>query len=275
MFKVARYQSPDHQKWLISLIETLRFDESVLLFDKFIPRPTASIIFHFKEAPFLIDSETIGLNSLFLAPVIPKALVIKFQGNMDTFVASCKPTVLSRLFNIDMTPAPPRSIHLPEKIFQPIWVELKELESDEARMEHFNNFVSSLSPSGGYLPDAIDILYNKIIEKSIRTPLRIIMNECDASFRTLQRHFVERCGVTPKTLMRIVRLNYLWTKIKYDSAVDYQDLVFNGNYFDQSHFINDFKYIVGETPNQFFNRNLEIVEYFSGKSDYHDVEWKG
>ena len=74
--------------------------------------------------------------------------------------------------------------------------------------------------------------------------------------------------------MRIVRLNYLWTKIKYDSAVDYQDLVFNGNYFDQSHFINDFKYIVGETPNQFFNRNLEIVEYFSGKSNYHDVEWK-
>jgi AraC-like DNA-binding protein len=274
MFKVARYQSPDHQKWLIPLIETFRFDESVLLFDKFIPRPTASIIFHFKEAPFLIDSETIRLNSLFLAPVIPKALTIKFQGNMDTFVASCNPTVLSRLFNIDMTPSPSRSIDLPENIFRPIWEELGKLESDEERMEHFSKLVSSLSPSEGYRPDAIDILYNKIKEKSIKTPLRIIMDECDASFRTLQRHFVGRCGVTPKTLMRIVRLNYLWTKIKYNYAVDYQDLVFDGNYFDQSHFINDFKYIVGETPNHFFNRNLEIVEYFSGKSDSDEGIWK-
>lgn len=93
------------------------------------------------------------------------------------------------------------------------------------------------------------------------------MEECGVSCRTLQRKFIKRTGVTPKVLMRIVRLNYLWTKINNHYAVNYQDLVFEGNFFDQAHFINDFKSIVGETPNHFFNRNLNIVELFSGKDD--------
>jgi AraC-like DNA-binding protein len=40
--------------------------------------------------------------------------------------------------------------------------------------------------------------------------------------------------------------------------------VFDGNYFDQAHFINDFKSITGETPSYFFNRNLQITKMFSG-----------
>jgi hypothetical protein len=46
-------------------------------------------------------------------------------------------------------------------------------------------------------------------------------------------------------------------------------MVFEGNYFDQSHFINDFKSIIGEkSPGDFFNRNLTVVKMFA-------ANWKG
>jgi AraC-like DNA-binding protein len=43
-------------------------------------------------------------------------------------------------------------------------------------------------------------------------------------------------------------------------------MVFDGEYFDQSHFIKDFKMITGESPNHFFKRNLELVKVLSGKN---------
>jgi AraC-like DNA-binding protein len=183
---------------------------------------------------------------------------------MDTFVVNCKPTVFSQIFGIDLTPVPKRSINLPHQPFFSLWVEMKDLNSTNQRIAYFTHFINSIQKIP-YCPDSVDLLYDKILEKGITTPLKEIMQDCNASKSTLLRKFIKRTGVSPKTLARVVRLNYLWTKIKDEHAIDYQDLVFDGNYFDQSHFINDFKAIIGETPSYFFNRNLNVVKMFSGK----------
>ncbi|GAB1359009.1 hypothetical protein MASR1M31_07880 [Porphyromonadaceae bacterium] len=146
------------------------------------------------------------------------------------------------------------------------------MQSDEDRITHFEKFISSHVGSERYQPDAIDILYKKILEKSIKTHLHNIMDECDCSCRTLQRKFIKRTGVTPKTLMRIVRLNYLLAKTRSNYKPDCQDLVFDGNYFDQAHFINDFKDIVGETPGHFFiKRDQKADDPFSWKVDNSEI----
>lgn len=132
-------------------------------------------------------------------------------------------------------------------------------------MSCFSEFINS-TRSTPYVPDVVDVFYNKIVEKSVTTPLKDIVRECYVSKSTLMRKFVMRTGVSPKTLARIVRLNYAWYQIMDENTVDYQDLVFYGNYFEQSHFINDFKSIVGETPGHFFQRDLDIVKIFSGKT---------
>lgn len=155
---------------------------------------------------------------------------------------------------------------MPQAVFFKIWESLANLTTPDERIAYFSEFINKMQKTA-YSPDAVDILYAKIVEKSITTPLKVIIQECHASKSTLLRKFVKRTGVSPKTLARIVRLDYLWTKIKDENAVDYQSLVFDGNYYDQSHFINDFKSIVGETPGYFFNRNLNIVKLFSGRSD--------
>lgn len=251
--------------WLIRRYEAYQFKGSSVS-DKFIPRPFIYLLFHFKDRPLITQEPPIKLEPFFVAPIVPEAFTLIFEGELDSFAIACNATVFSRLFGVDLSPVSKRSINLPQAVFFKIWESLANLTTTDERIAYFSEFINKMQKTA-YSPDAVDILYAKIVEKSITTPLKVIIQECHASKSTLLRKFVKRTGVSPKTLARIVRLDYLWTKIKDENAVDYQSLVFDGNYYDQSHFINDFKSIVGETPGYFFNRNLNIVKLFSGRSD--------
>jgi len=185
---------------------------------------------------------------------------------METLVVACKPTVLSRIFKLDLSPVWEHGIELPHKFFHPLWQVMLSLKTVEERIDCFNRFVGKIQNTH-YCPDEEDQLYDKILKNGTMMLLKDIIQDCGASPRTLERNFMKRTGVSPKRLMRIVRIDYLWTKIKDENAIDYQGLVFDGNYFDQSHFINDFKTVIGETPSYFFKRNLRVVKMFSGRED--------
>ncbi len=265
MLGVKFYRNNESNDWLIRQFEVFNFNESFLA-EKFIPRPDISIVFHFKDRPLILGETNIQLEPFFAAPIIPKSITLNFIGTMDTFIVICKPTVFTRIFGINLSPIPKRSIDLPYPFFYPLWNELAQIKTIQERIDYFTHFVNTIQKTP-YHPDNIDMFYDKIVEKGSTTLLKDIVQDCPACQRTLERNFIKRTGVSPKTLMRIVRIDYLWKKIKEDKAIDYQDLVFDGNYFDQAHFIKDFKSIIGETPNYFFNRNLQITKMFSGRAE--------
>ena len=265
MFDVKIHESSAENDWLVRQFEILKFADANLE-EKFIPRPDISIVFHFKDQPLISSEKKIQLEPYFVGPIVPSSMVLNFHGEMDTFIAICKPTVFTRVFNVNLTPVKKRSINLPAAIFSKLWSDLKQLETTEERIDHFTSFVNSYQPTP-YQPDAIDLFYNKITRQNGEVHLKDLARECPACERTLERNFVKRTGVTPKMLMRIVRLDALWAKIKEQQKIDFQELVFDGHFYDQAHFIKDFKSIMHETPGSFFNRNLQLAKMFSGKSE--------
>jgi AraC-like DNA-binding protein len=68
------------------------------------------------------------------------------------------------------------------------------------------------------------------------------------SVRTLQRLFRERVGVTPKWLLRRYRLHEAAERITDGDVHDWAAFALELGYFDQAHFIRDFKAVVGRTP---------------------------
>jgi AraC-like DNA-binding protein len=60
-------------------------------------------------------------------------------------------------------------------------------------------------------------------------------------------------GVSAKAFSRTVRINNI-IKDTDGNYADIFNIIVKYNYFDQTHFINDFKDIVGETPSHFINR---------------------
>ncbi|MCF8234771.1 MAG: helix-turn-helix domain-containing protein, partial [Bacteroidales bacterium] len=133
---------------------------------------------------------------------------------------------------------------------------MKKLKSSEKRIACFSEYVNACQ-NQPYCPDIIDIAFREIVENSISIPLSETLRNINMDERTLQRSFLKRIGVSPKMLARIARVNYLWEEINKQKATTYQDLVFFGNYFDQTHFIKDFMSIAkGEQKNHYLMANI-------------------
>lgn len=62
--------------------------------------------------------------------------------------------------------------------------------------------------------------------------------------------FREKVGFSAKAFSRIVRFNNVNSFITNNSAVNWQELVYTFDFFDQNHFIKEFKRFYGCTPSQ-------------------------
>lgn len=68
------------------------------------------------------------------------------------------------------------------------------------------------------------------------------------SQRHLGRLFLRYYGITPKKAIDLVRFQNVWQEMYYAKAHDFQDIVYEYGYYDQSHFTNDFKKYSGRPP---------------------------
>jgi AraC-like DNA-binding protein len=58
---------------------------------------------------------------------------------------------------------------------------------------------------------------------------------------SLERHFLEKIGLTPKMYSRIIRFNKVYQTLQSGDYDKWQDVVYQYNFYDQAHFIKDFK----------------------------------
>jgi len=70
------------------------------------------------------------------------------------------------------------------------------------------------------------------------------------SIRHIQRLFKRNVGISPKMLGRIVRFKKIDKIIKNSSPKNYHSAIFDSGYFDQSHFIREYKTFTGVTPTE-------------------------
>lgn len=90
---------------------------------------------------------------------------------------------------------------------------------------------------------------------------KLASNAC-LSRKQFERTFSEHVGTSPKQYLKIIRLQasiYLRSKNK---KILLTNLAYENGYYDQSHFISDFKTMTGLTPKQFFDVCDEPVSDF-------------
>ena len=81
------------------------------------------------------------------------------------------------------------------------------------------------------------------------------------SRRTFERKFLNEIGVSPKTYAKIRRFGNTCLLMAGKRDVNLMDVLHEGGYYDQSHFIKDFKYFSGRTPKKYVENNTELANF--------------
>jgi len=78
-----------------------------------------------------------------------------------------------------------------------------------------------------------------------------VVSRLNLNKRTLQRLFSQYVGVSPKWVIQRYRLHEVAERLADGEVVDGTRMALDLGYFDQAHFIKDFKAIVGKTPAEY------------------------
>jgi AraC-like DNA-binding protein len=83
-------------------------------------------------------------------------------------------------------------------------------------------------------------------------PVQSLLQILDVNERTLERKFKLHTGISPKHFSGIVRLNASAKRMQRMKAEDrLTGIAYESGYFDQAHFIKEFKKYTGITPHQY------------------------
>lgn len=101
---------------------------------------------------------------------------------------------------------------------------------------------------------------NTIIDAGGDVKVATLARDHQLSTRQFERKFKELAGLSPKLYSRVVRFQAA-TQHKMNGSRDLTDIAYACGYYDQSHFINDFRQFSGYTPKEYFWDTAEGTQY--------------
>jgi AraC-like DNA-binding protein len=197
---------------------------------------------------------------------LQKFFWLENSGVTGSFGITFKPTALTHLFDIDMQTLTNRVESLRETIsgMELLAVEMIDSRTSAERIKIAEPFLRSFiksDPAEHVVDKALDILRSR--EGLI--PIQELCDQVNIGDRQLQRLFQRYVGLPPKFYARVIRFNKIFRMIRTPGTT-WTDIVFASGYYDQSHFIRNFKSFTGEDPTAFAFEKSTLTNFFAYKS---------
>jgi AraC-like DNA-binding protein len=121
-------------------------------------------------------------------------------------------------------------------------------EDEDAMKEVAEDFLRARLPKHDEHITEINRIIDYIIAHQEITRVDDVVEQLALNKRTLQRLFNQYVGVGPKWVIKRYRLHEVAERLAAHEGGDCTKMAQDLGYFDQAHFIKDFKTIVGKTP---------------------------
>ncbi|MBM7789489.1 helix-turn-helix domain-containing protein [Tenggerimyces flavus] len=103
------------------------------------------------------------------------------------------------------------------------------------------------------------------LEQDPRRPIHELATELGITHAHLDREFVRVVGLTPRVLARILRLRRVLQALDLNEGTTWTGIAAEWGWFDQSHFIRDFRRHTGVTPSAY--RQAQRAAYDVGQQE--------
>jgi AraC-like DNA-binding protein len=93
-----------------------------------------------------------------------------------------------------------------------------------------------------------DLAMHQLIRQNGNVVISDVASLACLSLRQFERKCYERLGMSPKIYARIARFSHAYNIFERSHTIDWASIAYQSGYFDQMHFIRDFKQFAGVTP---------------------------
>jgi AraC-like DNA-binding protein len=109
----------------------------------------------------------------------------------------------------------------------------------------------------------VDYAANLIQKYPHQLTIAHLADKVGFSQKHLIKIFKEHVGITPKEFLRINRFQKVLGEIDAGHAINWAGIALESGYYDQAHFINDFREFSGFTPVQYLNTKIAFTNYLA------------
>jgi AraC-like DNA-binding protein len=236
---------------------------------RIIPCGISELMFYLEPKPVVIDPRKDFSESVVLSGHQKEFFDLQIENKISLFSIAFQPEGLMEFFNIPLIEVYNQNIPLKfidKKLEQELFPKIQSANSFEDRVEIANaHFIQLLSKN----QSAFEFKRISHIVKTIKTSKGLIdveslSNEACLSRKQFERVFTKHIGSTPKQYLKTVRLQHSLHLKSKDKDKSLTQLAYDCGYYDQSHFINEFKQQTGHTPKQYFNNYDSFSDFFDG-----------
>ena len=235
-----------------------------------VPDGTIKMIFHYGDLYWHhpTDSDPFLQPRCFIIGQLTRPYIVEPDGDTGTFVVRFHPngflpfTTLP-LKDLENKPVPLSTIYGETgKILEN---QILEAQDTETRICLIESFLLEMLRQ----EDTID----RIVQETVNTLLSVhgqisvteLSEQNQTSRRQLARKFSKSIGLSPKQLSKTIRLQATLKSLLNQDKPKLTDLAYEGDYYDQSHFIKDFKEFTGLSPKAFYGEKLKMSLLFDQK----------
>lgn len=155
-----------------------------------------------------------------------------------------------------------------EKLFgqdgQEIEQTILQAASTSERIELIEAFLLSRLTNTGIIDRIIKSTVETILTANGQLSVDELSKQTNINRRQLERKFSSAIGLSPKQLSKTIRLQATLKMLLNKQFTSLTALAYENDYYDQAHFIKDFKDLTGFTPKEFYGNKLKMSSLFYG-----------
>jgi AraC-like DNA-binding protein len=236
-----------------------------------VPDGTMKLIFHYadtyKHHPK--NGASVVLPKCFLIGQLTQPYVVEPLGNTGSFVVRFHPNGFLPFTTIPIKDMENTAVPL-ELLFgeegAAIGEKILQAKDTAARITLIENFLlKRLSDK-----KTIDFVVKSTIDTILAAKGQFMVNEFSQKMninrRQLTRKFAASIGLSPKQLSKTIRIQAALKTLLLEKVSSLTDLAYENEYFDQAHFIKEFKEFTGLTPKEFYGDDLKMSLIFDRKN---------
>ncbi|MFD2519554.1 helix-turn-helix domain-containing protein [Emticicia soli] len=198
------------------------------------------------------------LNTAGITGIQDKYRVFRNSKDIGTVLVFFNETGAAYFFREPMHELFGESVSLENFVSQPVLNQIEEqlsvAQSHQQRITIIEQFlVARIQPIHADKLVQSAIQHIQLAKGNIR--ISELAKQLYTSKSPLEKRFRKIVGASPKKFASLVRFNALLKDYTLDKTLT--ELGYEAGYFDQAHFIHDFKVFTGETPEAYFNATKE------------------